>query len=76
MDDWISVDDRLPESGVDVLCINERGAQMVGNIEKAEFIATGLDVKSDRLDLCYRAYQNFSQLSDVTHWMPLPEPPK
>lgn len=49
LNDWISVEDRLPEGGVDVLAISNRGFY--------------------RIDL-----MPFD--TDITHWQPLPEPPK
>ena len=59
MSEWISVKDRMPEEGVDVLvygeiCHNKKGIEV-------DFVKNGDFVACDE---------------DVTHWMPLPEPPK
>lgn len=62
---WISVNDRLPKDGKNVLVlIPYRGVVLnyVSYRESDEWYVP------DRLG-------RFS-LSDVTHWMPLPEPPK
>lgn len=65
---WISVNDQLPEEGKNVLVFS--GMIDVNNIPIYE-IAT------------YRIFNNGScfvtgpySLSDITHWMPLPQPPK
>ena len=59
---WISVKDRMPEEGVDVLVygyiyLNRKGADV---------------------DFVDRESGNFFYYDDgrVTHWRPLPEPPK
>ena len=61
--EWISVDDRLPEAGKLVLCIWERG-----------------DDKQNYGFGRYQAhdvwYVSNEGMPCVTHWMPLPEPPK
>ena len=62
--EWISVDDRLPDSGGYVVCIAKRNPfsrfmPMVARIEKNGWVnpITG------------------QYISEVTHWMPLPQPP-
>lgn len=61
--EWISVYDRLPEAGKLVLCIGERG-----------------DDKQNYGFGRYQAhdvwYVSNEGIPCVTHWMPLPEPPK
>ena len=62
---WISVKDRLPEAGGYVVCIAKRNPfsrfmPMVARIEK-------------------NGWENpitEQYISEVTHWMPLPEPPE
>lgn len=67
--DWISVDERLPEEvnvgySVHVLMFSKYHGQIIGyrytNTWEAECL--GEDYDPDNLQ-------------DITHWMPLPEPP-
>ena len=60
MNEWISVRDRLPEDQVEVL-VATRSKNGVRNIDKG-----------------YLAIDHFIHRgrAEVTHWMPLPEPPK
>lgn len=55
---WISVKDRLPECGVEVITFR---------------CESGFSIES-RNELGF--YFDYDILDDVTHWMPLPEPPK
>lgn len=62
---WISVDDRLPEAGGYVVCIAKRNPfsrfmPMVARIEKNGWVNPITG----------------QYISEVTHWMPLPESPK
>ena len=63
--EWISVDERLPEAGGYVVCIAKRNPfsrfmPMVARIEKNGWVnpITG------------------QYISEVTHWMPISQPPK
>ena len=63
--EWISVDDRLPEAGGYVVCIAKRNPfsrfmPMVARIEKNGWANPITD----------------QYISEVTHWMPLPQTPK
>ena len=63
--EWISVDDRLPEAGGYVVCIAKRNPfsrfmPMVARIEKNGWVNPITE----------------QYISEVTHWMPLPVPPK
>lgn len=63
--EWISVKDRLPEPGRYVACIAKRNPfsrfmPMVARIEKNGWANPITE----------------QYISEVTHWMPLPEPPK
>ena len=63
--EWISVEDRLPEVGGYVVCIAKRNPfsrfiPMVARIEKNGWVNPITE----------------QYISEVTHWMPLPEPPK
>ena len=72
MDKWISVEDGLPDVGGKdystsdrVLCFQDKYGVEIGYYQKGS-ITYGLP--SEFLDL-------ESRHIDVTHWMPLPEPP-
>ena len=63
--EWISVDDRLPETGEYVVCIAKRNPfsmfmPMVARIKKNGWVNPITE----------------QYISEVTHWMPMPEPPK
>ena len=63
--EWISVDDRLPEDGEYVVCIAKRNPfsrfmPMVARIEKNGWANPITE----------------QYISEVTHWIPMPQPPK
>ena len=63
--EWISVDDEFPEVGGYVVCIAKRNPfsrlmPMVARIEKNGWVNPITE----------------QYISEVTHWMPLPNPPK
>ena len=63
--EWISVDDELPEVGGYVVCIAKRNPfsrfmPMVARIEKNGWVNPMTE----------------QYISEVTHWMPMPNPPK
>ena len=63
--EWISVKDMLPEAGGYVVCIAKRNPfsrfmPMVARIEKNGWVNPMTE----------------QYISEVTHWMPLPQPPK
>ena len=63
--EWISVKDRLPEAGGYVVCIAKRNPfsrfmPMVARIEKNGWVNPITE----------------QYISEVTHWMPMPQPPK
>ena len=81
MSEWISVNDRVPNNGETVLCkqVNNESLMLC-------YIDNGM-WKEDYQDICvsggYGCIDNeICEASDhsnylrVTHWMPLPEPPK
>lgn len=101
--EWISVDDRLPESGAHVLiCCEMRryGGEIAGKYvcdgyyaEANKIIAGGFpdecdceySEEDDEYYLCegwYEVIKNWGDYNSVavedfvTHWMPLPQPPK
>ena len=63
--EWISVDDRLPETGGYVVCVAKRNPfsrfmPMVARIEKNGWVNPITE----------------QYISEVTHWMQMPQPPK
>ena len=63
--EWIPVEDRIPEVGGYVVCIAKRNPfsrfmPMVARIEKNGWVNPMTE----------------QYISEVTHWMPLPPPPK
>ena len=63
--EWISVKDRVPEDGGYVVCIAKRNPfsrfmPMVARIEKNGWVNPITE----------------QYISDVTHWIPIPHPPK
>lgn len=67
--EWISVNDRLPEEGEYVLCVL-KGFNYGGKIQVCKF------VPADKFkDKPY--FEHFRNgFPSVTHWMPLPQSPK
>lgn len=65
---WIPVTERLPEIDTEVLVCDIH----------AEFIEVYKFVKDDFDEYYWRSEwgKNFLRFNDVTHWIPLPEPPK
>jgi hypothetical protein len=69
---WIPVGERLPESGVEVLVrkYDLRDEQRTTGITSLNFWRTGFYVDCEEIDGDEVAQEK------VTHWMPLPPPPK
>lgn len=62
MSEWISVKDRLPAAGVEVIALSPKfNEYMIGQVKEH---SVGIVCEFEDFILC-----------DVTHWMPLPEPP-
>jgi hypothetical protein len=73
--EWISVKDKLPEEGVNVLCYNENfDIYEVSHRWRNEY-----DEYKEQTDGLYKkvrgSYEMWSN-NDATHWRPLPAPPK
>ena len=62
--EWISVNDRLPEDGVRVLAAHDDGVVRIG-ICRGYFPA-----------VMSKKHEKAFEFAEVTHWMHLPEPPK
>ena len=67
---WISVGDRLPESGQACLCYYVGGAY-----KQLSWISLDTFYECDSLSGFYPHLKDAID-GEVTHWMPLPEPPK
>lgn len=63
MNEWISVEDRLPDSEYTVVlgCQSRNSIMGVGRFKDGVF---------------RKGSGAMDYISEVTHWMPLPEPPK
>lgn len=59
--EWISIKDKIPDG--EVLCLNKQGYYLIGYIGVME-------------DMTVFAENDDQRMLYVTHWMPLPEPPK
>lgn len=86
---WISVKDRLPETNNKVLCLDVNKCQFTGSYtnggeieywddeddsgEETLYLKPGWYECEEQIRSDYDEYW-FSR--NVTHWMPLPEPPK
>ena len=57
---WISVKERLPEPGDEVLVTDKYGNTTVAEFAHRKFWPDSLNINP----------------ASITHWMPLPEPPK
>lgn len=76
---WISVKERLPEAGHDVLVVTNKGEQVVATWHEDQqsfcpslTFVSGYDCGIDDIPIV----ANHSYEESATHWMPLPEPPK
>jgi len=63
--EWIDVNEELPEIDVDVLCYSTERGRIVNSYDGVS-IEGKHQFNGDRLNWYY----------DITHWMPLPNPPK
>jgi hypothetical protein len=68
---WISVDDRLPDDQQHCWCVFKSHAKMHCRYLAGEFC--WYDFEADRFYIIENAT---SERCGITHWMPLPQPPK
>ena len=73
MSEWVSVKDRLPMFGCEVLVVNDDGKCSVA-------VRTEESIHMMCWQIKYTVYDSDCWDDDdcgvITHWMPLPEPPK
>ncbi len=62
--EWISVKDRLPEDSREVLIYDKRSGDVL-------YAWYSMETWNEN-DFCYEG----DDLDDISHWMPLPEPPE
>ena len=65
---WHMVEDELPDDTRDVLAVRRYG----NDLEKQEVIVAHLSVIMDMK----RGFDKWWNATNITHWMPFPEPPK
>ena len=70
--EWISVDDRLPETEGDYLVWNKEQKR----IEIRFFYRLPPNYPVESHPEIREYFGNFADYKRITHWMPLPEPPK
>lgn len=74
---WVSVKDRMPKSGDTVLVLWDDRYLYNGNEIHNRRIQTAICCNEDIDTKCFVADDTYyTEVINVTHWMPLPEPPK
>ncbi len=81
MADWISVKDRLPEKKDSYLVVEdlfgdkiEKICGFTKNLSDVSFVDFDGNTNPGWYD--YDSEYGYFEVQNVTHWMPLPEPPK
>lgn len=62
---WISVKDRLPDDSVGYVAVFAPGAA----------ISSLWPTRWDAVNQCFDAGGGWFEIDEITHWMPLPDPP-
>ena len=62
--EWVSVNDRLPEEAVDIIVYTNKKRIAFGYLYDGHFRDEGHEIMANW------------NIGEVTHWMPLPQPPK
>lgn len=81
-DRWISVKERLPEDGKNVLCRIEKECMYYDDAGGEVFVMDSFVIEGHYRKGKYKGWYRAvapdigSYTNNVTHWMPLPEPPK
>ena len=78
--DWISVEERLPEDKCECLVYVKTHNKFSGYMTISWFYprydGSAPDLKGRKVWTGYDSEWGVFELRNVTHWMPLPEPPK
>lgn len=77
--EWISVKDRLPEVVDTYLVVVKLKYDWEKEYEIATDVATYNPYEKAYIDDCWNTYNDWDegqQYIHITHWMPLPQPPK
>ena len=69
--EWISINDRLPEKGMDCLVFTTSGCQQI-----ARYTDRNSTYGYNYKEKWFRKGSRQLSKKTITHWMPLPEPPK
>lgn len=77
---WISIKDRLPELSIDLTDDFDDSPRVWKESEDVlvySSVAGVMVAHASQIDACQLEWLTFNnELGHVTHWMPLPEPPK
>ena len=74
---WISVDDRLPEEN-EIVMVHINIGWALGHMYRGAFMSEGkwwFNEYGTLLDVDFYEVSDGGYDDDITHWMPLPEPP-
>ena len=70
MNEWISVEDRMPINTDNILAFNG-----YGGVGEYDIMYYTVHSKIHKWAFYYD-YDRSEEIVEITHWMPLPEPPK
>ena len=68
---WISVNDRLPEHMEDVVAFTDRKRCLI-----VKYNHHNLPFSDEPIGWCFRSWMMPYDAEQITHWMPLPKPPR
>ena len=73
MNEWIPIKDK-PKVGAEVLFVEDTGEMHIGEFQEDE----SSEEEIFRYSFCcdYESFKTCYSMNFITHWMPLPEPPK
>lgn len=73
---WISVKDELPNAGTYVLVITKDNYMAVAKRRDYSFLLGSYDFVTPNFDYLPEKTEIEFMEAEITHWQPLPEPPK